>query len=137
MKFHHLGIYVDNINDTIFEFRKIIPTIKTSKVFAIKTFKVKVIFCLINKNTTYEFIEPYSKNNPLYLSHKKKKISLHHTAYTVKNLDKSILKLRNLGYMPISKTVYAESFNTKITFLINKLNIITELIEGEPKILFK
>ena len=137
MNFHHIGIYVKNINEALKELKKIFPEIKISKIIIVKIFKVKIVFIKINKNVIYELIEPFSKKNPLYISFKKKKFSIHHIGYYVQNIDVSIKKLKKKGYIQITDLKYSEAFKTEVVFLISKLNIITELISHEPKISFK
>jgi methylmalonyl-CoA/ethylmalonyl-CoA epimerase len=137
MNFHHIGIYVKNINVALNEFKKIFPGIKISKLIIVKIFKVKIVFIRIDKNLIYELIEPFSKKNPLYISYNKKKFSIHHIGYYVQNIRESINKLKKNGYIQITDLKYSEALKTEVVFLISKLNIVTELVSHEPKIYFK
>ena len=57
---------------------------------------------------------------------------LNHLAYESKNFEKDLRKLINKGFRMISKPIKAKAFNDrKVTFLINKLNLIIELIESD------
>lgn len=136
MKFHHIGIYSKNLNSSIREYKKLYKNLNTSKKFYDKNFKVWIIFIKNEKNIIYEIIEPKNKNKNIFSSMKNSNFSIHHLAYSVNDIEKETKRLENLGYIKITKVNYAVALKTNVTFLINKLNIIIELIEGESTIKF-
>ncbi len=132
MRFNHIGIFVNKISDGISEFKKIIKIKKKSKIIKDKNLKVKVIFIIDYQNICYELVEPFGKNNPVSKTLEKRVNILNHLAYESKNFEKDLRKLINKGFRMISKPIKAKAFNDrKVTFLINKLNLIIELIESD------
>ena len=69
--------------------------------------------------------------SPLYKIAISNRQSLHHIAYKVKNFDKKIKLVRQLGYAFLTKTFNAKAFNNKrVIFLLSPFGFIVELIEN-------
>ena len=128
MKFHHIGYLTNNLKRTINEFKKINYAKKTN-IINDNLLKVKVVF-IKNTNNLIELVKPYKKNYGLIKIIKNKNYA-YHFAYKVKNINKSIKKLKKMKFKIIVNPVPAKAFkNKKISFLKMKDGFIIELIES-------
>ena len=128
MKFHHIGYLTNNLKSTINEFKKINYAKKTN-IINDNLLKVKVVF-IKNTNNLIELVKPYKKNYGLIKIIKNKNYA-YHFAYKVKNINKSIKKLKKMKFKIIVNPVPAKAFkNKKISFLRMKDGFIIELIES-------
>ena len=127
MKFHHIGYLVNNFNSAINDFKKFNYR-KKNTIISDKNLKVQIQF-LINGNNIIELVKPYKRNFGL-MNILKKKNYAYHFAYKVKNLDKSLIKLKK-NFKIIVNPVPAKAFNNKkIAFLKMKNDFIIELIQS-------
>ena len=127
MKFHHIGYLVNNFNSAINDFKKFNYR-KKNTIISDKNLKVQIQF-LINGNNIIELVKPYKRNFGL-MNILKKKNYAYHFAYKVKNLDKSLIKLKK-NFKIIVNPVPAKAFNNKkIAFLKMKNEFIIELIQS-------
>ena len=127
MKFHHIGYLVNNFNSAINDFKKFNYK-KKNTVITDKNLKVQIQF-LINGNNIIELVKPYKRNFGL-LNILKKKNYAYHFAYKVKNLEKTLIKLKK-NFKIIVYPVSAKAFNNKkVAFLKMKNDFIIELIQS-------
>ena len=127
MKFHHIGYLVNNFNSAIKNFKKCNYKKKKSIIID-NNLKVKIQF-LVNGNNLIELVKPH-KNNIGLLSLLKKKNYAYHFAYKVKNLDKTLVRLKK-NFKIIVNPVPAKAFNDKkVAFLKMKNDFIIELIQS-------
>ena len=127
MKFHHIGYLVNNFNSAFKNFKKCNYKKKKSIIID-NNLKVKIQF-LVNGNNIIELVKPH-KNNIGLLSLLKKKNYAYHFAYTVKNLDKTLVRLKK-NFKIIVNPVPAKAFNDKkVAFLKMKNDFIIELIQS-------
>ena len=127
MKFHHIGYLVNNFNSAIKDFKKCNYKKKKSIIID-NNLKVKIQF-LVNGNNIIELVKPH-KNNIGLLSLLKKKNYAYHFAYKVKNLDKTLVRLKK-NFKIIVNPVPAKAFNDKkVAFLKMKNDFIIELIQS-------
>ena len=127
MKFHHIGYLVNNFNSAIKNFKKCNYKKKKSIIID-SNLKVKIQF-LVNGNNLIELVKPH-KNNIGLLSLLKKKNYAYHFAYKVKNLDKTLVRLKK-NFKIIVNPVPAKAFNgKKVAFLKMKNDFIIELIQS-------
>ena len=127
MKFHHIGYLVNNFNSAINDFKKFNYK-KKNTVITDKNLKVQIQF-LINGNNIIELVKPYKRNFGL-MNILRKKNYAYHFAYKVKNLDKTLIKLKK-NFKIIVNPVPAKAFNNKkIAFLKMKNEFIIELIQS-------
>ena len=127
MKFHHIGYLVNNFNSAINDFKKFNYK-KKNTVITDKNLKVQIQF-LINGNNIIELVKPFKKNYGL-LSILRKKNYAYHFAYKVKNLEKTLIKLKK-NFKIIVYPVSAKAFNNKkVAFLKMKNGFIIELIQS-------
>ena len=130
MKFHHIGIFLSNINSGETFFKKILKIKRKSKIFLDRKLGVKVRFLYDDSGICYEIVAPYGKNNPVNKVLKKKGNILNHVAYETKNLERTINYLRKINCAPITKLQSAKAFNyRKIIFFLTPLNFIIEIIQ--------
>lgn len=132
MKFHHIGIFSNSLNQG----KKIISSFlkpkNVSKVYYDKSLGVKVLFIKDTSNITYEIVCPFGKKNPVKQVLKDNKNILNHIAYKVKNFDKKIISLRKKGFAPLGKPARALAFKKKrVCFFLTPLNYIIEIIEDD------
>tara|TARA_B100000886_G_C20071578_1_gene346121 strand:- start:94 stop:477 length:384 start_codon:yes stop_codon:yes gene_type:complete len=127
MKFHHIGYLVNNFNSAIKNFKKCNYKKKKSIIID-SNLKVKIQF-LVNGNNLIELVKPH-KNNIGLLSLLRKKNFAYHFAYKVKNLDKTLVRLKK-NFKIIVNPVPAKAFNgKKVAFLKMKNDFIIELIQS-------
>ena len=127
MKFHHIGYLVNNFNSAIKNFKKCNYKKKKSIIID-NNLKVKIQF-LVNGNNLIELVKPH-KNNIGLLGLLKKKNYAYHFAYKVKNLDKTLVRLKK-NFKIIVNPVPAKAFNgKKVAFLKMKNDFIIELIQS-------
>ena len=127
MKFHHIGYLVNNFNSAFKNFKKCNYKKKKSIIID-NNLKVKIQF-LVNGNNLIELVKPH-KNNIGLLSLLKKKNYAYHFAYKVKNLDKTLVRLKK-NFKIIVNPVPAKAFNDKkVAFLKMKNDFIIELIQS-------
>ena len=127
MKFHHIGYLVNNFNSAIKNFKKCNYKKKKSIIID-NNLKVKIQF-LVNGNNLIELVKPH-KNNIGLLSLLNKKNYAYHFAYKVKNLDKTLVRLKK-NFKIIVNPVPAKAFNgKKVAFLKMKNDFIIELIQS-------
>ena len=127
MKFHHIGYLVNNFNSAIKNFKKCNYKKKKSIIID-NNLKVKIQF-LVNGNNLIELVKPH-KNNIGLLSLLNKKNYAYHFAYKVKNLDKTLVRLKK-NFKIIVNPVPAKVFNgKKVAFLKMKNGFIIELIQS-------
>jgi len=118
---------VNNFNSAINDFKKFNYK-KKNTVITDKNLKVQIQF-LINGNNIIELVKPYKRNFGL-LNILKKKNYAYHFAYKVKNLEKTLIKLKK-NFKIIVYPVSAKAFNNKkVAFLKMKNDFIIELIQS-------
>ena len=131
MKFHHIGIFCNTINEGKKKSLNLLKPKKISKITYDKNLGVKVLFITDKDNIIYEIVAPYGKKNPVSKILKQKKNILNHIAYKVKNFDNVILKLRSKGFAPLGRAQPALAFkNMRVCFFLTPLNFIIEVIES-------
>ena len=127
MKFHHIGYLTNNLTSTINDFKKLnykkkYPLINDDHL------KVKIQF-LINGNNIIELVKPNKKNYGL-INILKKQNYAYHFAYKVKDLNKTLAKLKKKFNIIVNPTP-AKAFNgKKVAFMKMKNNFIFELIQS-------
>lgn len=127
MKFHHIGYLTDNFNKSYDDF-KILRYKKKGKIINDDLLQVKIQFLKNLDNNLIELVKPYKKNIGLN-NMLKKKIFAYHFAYKVKNLEKSLKKLKK-KFKIIVNPVPAKAFkNKKVAFIRMKNSFIIELIQ--------
>ncbi len=127
--FHHIGCLVENIADSVTDYKILCPNLVVSEIYDIEDQQVKVGFITID-NTNIEFVEPYSTNSTL-LKLLNKKPGYYHIGIFTDNIDAEITRLEENGYRFINK-FRSMAFNNRFcAFLYNIEYHLIELIEKE------
>ena len=130
MHFHHLGIFVKDLEYGNDYLNKLLPIKKSSKIYHDTFLKVSVQFLYDDNNMCYEIVAPNGKNNPVDLVLKNKKNILNHIAYKTNNLEHYISYYREKGCFQCGDPKPALAFdNARIVFFYTPLKILIELIE--------
>jgi len=128
MKIHHIGYAVNNIEDSLNEFKKLGYKCVENKIVDKKR---KVIIQFI-KNGYYliELVAPLGKESPVTNLLKKQGNSPYHICYETDNLEKEIKDLDDDGFVIISDLLKAPAINNKkVIFLYKKEIGLIELVE--------
>lgn len=131
MNFHHIGIIVKDLKLGELELKKFSNLRRVSKKIIIdKKIGVKILFLKSTHHPLIELISPLKKNSPISLTLSKNINILNHLAYTSKNLNYDIKKLKEKGLVQITPPTPAKAFKEKnVVFFLSRLNFIIELIE--------
>ena len=128
MKIHHIGYAVNNIEDSLNEFKKLGYKCVENKIVDKKR---KVIIQFIeNGDYSIELVAPLGKESPVTNLLKKQGNSPYHICYETDNLEKEIKDLDDDGFVIISDLLKAPAINNKkVIFLYKKEIGLIELVE--------
>jgi len=128
MKIHHIGYAVNNIEDSLNEFKKLGYKCVENKIVDKKR---KVIIQFIkNGDYSIELVAPLGKESPVTNLLKKQGNSPYHICYETDNLEKEIKDLDDDGFVIISDLLKAPAiYNKKVIFLYKKEIGLIELVE--------
>tara|TARA_X000000950_G_scaffold203876_1_gene245421 strand:- start:979 stop:1386 length:408 start_codon:yes stop_codon:yes gene_type:complete len=133
-KFHHIGIFVKDLEYGKSEIKKFIDISSVSDEIVDELIGVKIIFVKDNSNVTYELVAPNGNDNPVTGVLKRGKDHLNHIAYECDSFENEINKLRSKGLIPLGKAKKAKAFQgAKVIFFLSPMGFIIELIEKVPK----
>ena len=104
MKFHHVGIVVNNIADNVKILENILQPKKTSIPFNDKIQKVNVTFLDLG-NFYIELIEPNQTETPVTNFLEKHGSGIHHLGFEVEDIEKETNELRKKGGVVVCKPV--------------------------------
>ena len=104
MKFHHVGIVVNNIADNVKIIENILQSKKTSIPFHDKIQKVNVTFLDLG-NFYIELIEPNQTETPVTNFLEKHGSGIHHLGFEVEDIEKETNELRKKGGVVVCKPV--------------------------------
>lgn len=126
--FHHTGVLVKNIEDTVLYYKTIFGENSASKIYAIESQKVKVCFITIGMDCYLELVEPFEGNSDFNAMFKRG-IAYYHNGYTTNAFDETLESLLEKNFRLLS-TFNSEAFGGKrCSFLISKKMHLFELIE--------
>ena len=124
MKFHHIGIATENINDSLEYLKNILEIDQISEVVYDKNQDAKLCMVTLKDGTKLELVSGNVVEKIV-----KKRQFLYHTCYEVKDIDKEIEKLEKLDAFLISSPKEAILFNNKkVAFLMTNIGLM-ELVE--------
>lgn len=128
-KIHHIGIAVKNLEESM-KFYEEKFNLKILYIEELKENKVKVAGLKVG-DINIELLEPLSKDSPIQSFLDKKGEGIHHIAYLVKDISKTINILKEKGLSLIDEKPRSGSHGTKIAFLHPKstFGVLTELVE--------
>ncbi len=131
MKFHHIGIIVNDLSQGIKFIKETSSIIKISETINDKNIGVKIKFLTDKDGLLIELISPYGKKSPIKNLLNNRNSIINHLAYKVKNLDFNIEKFKKKKCLQITNPIAAKAFNGKrVVFFITPLQYIIELIES-------
>ena len=126
--FHHVGLLVESIDDSIINYSKLFGEFNVSKITRINSQKVRVCFIKIASSHFIELVEPTEKDSPVY-NLLKKRISYYHIGYKVANIDLAVSILEGLNFKK-QEYFYSEAFEgRRCMFLFSPDTHLIELIE--------
>jgi len=126
---HHTGCAVSSIEESLAWYRVAFGEDKISEKIYISSQSVYVCFVETAPGVYLELIEPADEQSFVYRL-LKKHISYYHTAYTIDNIDDSIIVLENQGCKLVS-VFNSEAFdNKRCAFLYLPDGCLVELIEN-------
>lgn len=128
LSFHHVGLLVQSIEDSMQQYVQLFGSKNISQLFNISSQQVKVCFVKIAEDSFIELVQPLSETSSVYKL-LRKKISYYHTAYKVKDIVYAVQKLEELNYKPL-EFFNSEAFeNKRCIFLFAPDASLIELIE--------
>lgn len=128
LTFHHVGLLVDSIENSIVHYSELFGRTNISKIISIETQKVKVCFVKISAESYIELVEPVSEDSFVFKL-LKKRTSYYHIGYEVADISSTVSKLEQLNYKPLD-FFNSEAFEGKrCVFLFSPEAHLIELIE--------
>ncbi len=128
LKFHHVGLLVENIEFSLLHYTELFGKQNISKVYEVTSQMVKVCFVKVGDGSYIELVEPLGEDSVVYKL-LKKKISYYHIGYKVADISSKIIKLETLNYKAM-EVFNSEAFNgAKCVFLFTPEAHLIELIE--------
>ena len=127
MRFHHIGVVVPNIKNSLNDIKQFITFKETSLPTLIGSQKVNV--CFLNMDNGFlELIEPISDDSPVS-TFASKGGGIHHICFEVKDIHSTISEMKNKGARVIVEPVLGFE-NRLISFIfLNMENTNCNLIE--------
>lgn len=128
-KIHHIGIAVKNLEESM-KFYENIFELKILYIEELKENKVKVAGLKVG-DVNIELLEPLSSDSPIQTFLEKRGEGIHHIAYLVKDISKTLNSLKEKGLSLIDEKPRSGSHGTKIAFLHPKstFGVLIELVE--------
>jgi len=124
MQFHHIGIACQNIPETLQFVKKSFPVTHTTDIIFDANQNADLCLLTLEDDSHIELVSGVAVEKFI-----KKRQSIYHTCWQVKNIDQAIEKLYDNGAMLISAPKEAILFdNRRVAFLFSDIGII-ELLE--------
>lgn len=129
----HIGIAVENLDESI-KFYENILGIECYGIEEVEDQKVKTAFFQVG-DTKIELLESTDPKGPIGKFIEKKGAGLHHLAFAVDDVDKSLKEVEEKGVRTIDKTPRKGAEGLEIGFLHPKstVGVLTELCENKNK----
>jgi len=128
LKFHHIGIACENIENTLKFIDNTFNIVNKTKIIQLDNHGVKVCLLTNDDGTNMELVSGVTVERFV-----KKKQFLYHNCWEVENINRSINKFVENGAMLISEPKSSELFNNRdVAFLLTDIGII-ELLEKSKK----
>jgi methylmalonyl-CoA/ethylmalonyl-CoA epimerase len=130
LKYHHTGCLVKNLEESVENYKSLLPGIEVSPIYNIASQKVRLVFLKLNEGANLELIECLEGNTTL-IKMLNKGTSFYHIAFTTggRTLDTIVSELEESGYRLISKFTSAAFENKSCAFLFSPEMHMIELIE--------
>jgi len=133
MRFHHIGIAVEKINESIKAYEALGYS-KSSEIIFDPIQKVQLCFLDKDESPTLELVAPISSDSPVTNILAKSGPTPYHNCFEVDDIAVSVASLKQYGYRRLSAIVPAIAFgNRRICFLYHKEVGLIELLEKPQK----
>ena len=130
MYFHHIGIFVKDLEFGMIEISKFLKITSVSEQINDANIGVKIIFVKDFSNINYELVAPLGDKSPVMGALNRGKDYLNHIAYKTTDFDEDIKRLRSEGLIPLGPAKKAKAFDgAKVIFFLSSLGFIIELVE--------
>ncbi len=132
MKFDHLGVVVNNLQEGRNHFIDIFSICKWTDEFHDSINKVNVQFGFDENDMCFEIIAPIDNTSPIYNVIKKRINILNHIAYKVDQIDKCVQHLQQDDFLILGEPSPAIAYHMKNIqfFYSKKFGYLLELIES-------
>ena len=129
----HIGIAVNNLEESIAYYEKILG-LKCYGIEEVKDQKVKTAFFRVGQ-TKIELLESTAADGPIGKFIEKRWQGIHHMAFAVNNIEKSLSEVEEKGIRLIDKTPRKGAEGLDIAFLHPKstFGVLTEFCEDKNK----
>ncbi len=128
LTFHHVGLIVESIENSIAHYAKVFGEENISEIFSLGSQQIKECFVRNSETSFIGLVEPLNENSVVYKL-LKKRISYYHIAYKVKDIQSMVLQLEKLNYKSL-EFFKSEAFGNKsCIFLYTPDGHLIELIE--------
>lgn len=125
MKFHHIGIATENIEESIDYLKKLFNIKEISETVYDKNQDANLCMLVLDDGTKLELVSGKVVEKIV-----KKRQFLYHTCYETKNINEEIEKLQKLDGFLVSEPKEAILFqNKKVAFLMTNIGLM-ELVEA-------
>lgn len=126
--FHHIGIAVNSIEETAKYYEFAGYTISDIIIEPVQ--KVKVAYARKEGFPLMELLEPLNESSPIQNILKQRGCGPYHVCYQVSDINKAILELKGMKYMPLAKPVPGHGLDDALTvFLYQKQVGLIQLVE--------
>ncbi len=127
MKLHHIGIVVEDIEKSRKRYEKIFGIKVGIKPYEDKNMKVKILFFDLG-DMKIELIEPVGESGVSRFLEKKGEV-LHHLAYEVRDINKTVKNLKEKGANIIEPV---DAYEGRVAFIHPKdVGILIEFVESK------
>ena len=127
MKLHHIGIVVEDIEKSRKRYEKIFGIKIGMKPYEDKNMKVKILFFDLG-DMKIELIEPVGESGVSRFLEKKGEV-LHHLAYEVRDINKTVKNLKEKGANIIEPV---DAYEGRVAFIHPKdVGILIEFVESK------
>lgn len=127
--FHHTGMAVDSIEETLVYYKQLFGEDKISQVFEVSSQGVNVCFVEVAPNCFLELVEAANEESSINRM-RRKGVSYYHVAYKVSNIESCVAELENLNFKAMDY-FHSEAFdNLRCIFLYTPDAQLIELIES-------
>lgn len=131
-KIEHLGIAVSNLNAAIQTYTELLGT-PCYKIEAVESEGVKTAFFQVGESKI-ELLEATNENSPIAKFIAKKGEGIHHIAFDVTDIEKSMTELQEKGFQLINEKPKNGADNKLVAFLHPKSanGVLVELCQEKP-----
>ena len=127
MKLHHIGIVVEDIENSRKRYEKIFGIKVGIKPYEDKNMKVKILFFDLG-DVKIELVEPVGESGVSRFLEKKGEV-LHHLAYEVRDINKTVKNLKEKGANIIEPV---DAYEGRVAFIHPKdVGILIEFVESK------